>query len=47
MSQRKHFWLRLIGLAVILVLEFGPRLWQGAQFPTAGHPVATAANVAR
>ncbi len=27
MSQRAHFWLRVVGLAVILVAEFGPRLW--------------------
>jgi hypothetical protein len=27
MSERSHFWLRVIGLAVILAVEFGPRLW--------------------
>ncbi len=31
MSQRSHFWLRIIGLAVILAAEFGPRLWSSAQ----------------
>jgi hypothetical protein len=30
MSQRAHFWLRIVGLAVILAAEFGPRLWTGA-----------------
>lgn len=27
MSHRAHFWLRLVGLALILAAEFGPRLW--------------------
>jgi hypothetical protein len=31
LSQRSHFWLRLVGLAVILAAEFGPRLWSSAQ----------------
>jgi hypothetical protein len=31
MSQRSHFWLRVIGLTVILAAEFGPRLWNSAQ----------------
>lgn len=26
MSQRAHFWLRIVGLAVILAAEFGPRV---------------------
>ncbi len=30
MSQRAHFWLRIVGLAVILAAEFGPRLWTGS-----------------
>jgi hypothetical protein len=29
-SQRSHFWLRVAGLTLILVAEFGPRLWSGA-----------------
>jgi hypothetical protein len=33
MSERSHFWLRIAGLALILVAEFGPRLW--------GPPAAT------
>jgi hypothetical protein len=31
LSQRSHFWLRFLGLAVILAAEFGPRLWSSAQ----------------
>jgi len=27
MSQRAHFWLRIVGLAVIMAAEFAPRLW--------------------
>jgi len=27
MSQRAHFWLRILGLVAILAAEFGPRLW--------------------
>jgi hypothetical protein len=30
MSHRAHFWLRLVGLALILAAEFGPRLWTGS-----------------
>ena len=26
MSQRAHFWLRIVGLTLILAAEFGPRL---------------------
>ncbi|HEX4448834.1 MAG TPA: hypothetical protein VH044_18960 [Polyangiaceae bacterium] len=35
MSERSHFWLRVVGLAVILAAEFGPRLWTSAQAATA------------
>jgi hypothetical protein len=31
LSQRSHFWLRFVGLALILAAEFGPRLWSSAQ----------------
>jgi hypothetical protein len=27
MSERTHFWIRLVGFAVILSLQFGPRVW--------------------
>jgi hypothetical protein len=27
LTQRAHFWLRIVGLAVILSAQFGPRLW--------------------
>jgi uncharacterized membrane protein len=43
MSQRAHFWLRIVGLAVILAAEFGPRLrmaWTVS--PTAAPSSATA-----
>ena len=42
MSQRAHFWLRIVGLAVILTLEFGPRMWPQVA-PAASANVATAA----
>jgi hypothetical protein len=29
MSQRAHFWLRIVGLTLILAAEFGPRLLTG------------------
>jgi hypothetical protein len=31
LSQRSHFWLRFVGLAIILAAEFGPRLWSSTQ----------------
>jgi hypothetical protein len=34
MSDQAHFWLRVVGLSVILALEFGPRLWASPQAPT-------------
>jgi uncharacterized membrane protein len=40
MSQRAHFWLRIVGLALILAAEFGPRLWTGS--PTSAPSTATA-----
>jgi hypothetical protein len=40
MSERSHFWLRIVGLAVILAAQFGPKLWSPASTP------ATAARVA-
>jgi hypothetical protein len=33
MSQRAHFWLRIVGLSLILAAEFGPRLWTGSASP--------------
>ncbi|HLK41460.1 MAG TPA: hypothetical protein VKU41_32145 [Polyangiaceae bacterium] len=44
MSERAHFWVRLVGLALILAAQFVPRLWNGA--PLAPSPV-TAADIAR
>ncbi len=40
MSQRAHFWLRIVGLALILAAEFGPRLWTGS--PTSAPSTASA-----
>jgi hypothetical protein len=42
MTQRTHFWLRIVGIAVILALEFGPRVWTGWSANGSGR-VATAA----
>jgi hypothetical protein len=43
MSQKVHFWLRIVGLAVILALEFGPRVWTGVP-ANARAPIAAAAS---
>jgi hypothetical protein len=45
MTQRAHFWLRIVGLSVILAAEFGPRLWSVAA--TASPAPVAAAAVAR
>jgi hypothetical protein len=45
MSQQAHFWIRVIGLAVILAAQFAPRLLAGSAGPMA--PTVAAANVAR
>jgi hypothetical protein len=42
MTQRSHFWLRILGLAVIIAAQFGPRLWTAAA-ANAPAPVAAAA----
>jgi hypothetical protein len=42
LSQRSHFWLRFVGLALILAAEFGPRLWSSAQ-PAATAPLEVSA----
>jgi hypothetical protein len=42
MSQRAHFWLRIVGLAVILAAEFGPRLWTASTAPAPSNATATA-----
>ncbi len=34
MSQRAHFWLRIVGVTVILAAEFGPRLLTGVSSAT-------------
>ena len=40
MTQRAHFWLRIVGLAVILAAEFGPRMFESGAAPSAAHVVA-------
>ncbi|HXN33168.1 MAG TPA: hypothetical protein VN894_14955 [Polyangiaceae bacterium] len=34
MSQKLHFWLRILGLVVILALEFGPRILNAGPLPS-------------
>jgi hypothetical protein len=46
MEHRTHFWLRMLGIGVIVALQFGPRLWAYAAAASAQAPV-TAALVAR
>jgi hypothetical protein len=41
MTQRAHFWIRIVGVAVILAAEFGPRLVSTPSSATS-HAVATA-----
>jgi len=43
MSERMHLWLRIVGLAVILAAEFGPRLWN-ASSASSSAPVAAAVD---
>jgi hypothetical protein len=43
MSQRSHFWIRIVGLGLILAAEFGPRLWSSAQAGTPA-PIETASE---
>jgi hypothetical protein len=45
MSERAHFWLRIVALAVILAAEFGPRLTSGAGLAAPPARVAAAASV--
>jgi hypothetical protein len=42
LSPRSHFWLRFVGLAIILAAEFGPRLWSSAQTASAAPLEASA-----
>jgi len=44
MSERAHFWLRIVGLALILATQFGPRLIAGGSGASAR---VTAAAIAR
>jgi hypothetical protein len=42
MSERSHFWLRFVGVALILAAEFGPKLWSSAQAATSAPLEASA-----
>jgi hypothetical protein len=44
MSQRTHFWLRIVGLVVILALGFGPHVRTGPAAITAPARLAAASN---
>ena len=46
MSHRTHFWLRLVGLTLILAAEFGPRAWaaRAGSAPPAPAPMAAAGD---
>jgi hypothetical protein len=46
MTQRAHFWLRIVGLTLILAAEFGPRLWATGAAPAQSR-VAAAVDGAR
>jgi hypothetical protein len=46
MSQRSHFWLRIVGLTVILAAEFGPRLWSAGVSMTPAHAIAAVDHAA-
>lgn len=43
LSQRAHFWLRIVGLTVILACEFGPKLWANTAEPAPARMVAAVA----
>jgi hypothetical protein len=45
MSQRAHFWIRIIGLAAILAAQFGPRLWNAGTAGSQGASVAVAGEM--
>ena len=45
MSQKVHFWLRIVGLAVILALEFGPRVLSGGAVPSRARLVAATSSL--
>jgi len=48
MSQRAHFWLRILGVLAILAAEFGPRFWSAWSGGASGSlPSATTAVAGR
>jgi len=42
MSERTHFWIRLVGFVVILSLQFGSRVWTALTGQTPARMVAAA-----
>jgi hypothetical protein len=44
MSVRAHLWLRIVGLAIIIAAQFGPRMWTASTGANSGQ--AAAAKVA-
>jgi hypothetical protein len=47
MSARVHFWLRVVGVAVILALQFGPKLLASRTASAASAAIARAGVIAR
>jgi hypothetical protein len=45
MSQKVHFWLRIVGLVVILALEFGPRIVSSSAVPSRARLAAATTSV--
>lgn len=41
MTQKTHFWLRILGVVIILALEFGPRVLSSGPVPRARLAAAT------
>ena len=46
MSERTHFWIRLVGFAVILSLQFGSRVWTACTSQPGQAPAGMAAAMA-
>jgi len=43
MSVRAHLWLRILGLAIILAAQFGPKVWSASGASSAvGAKIASA-----
>jgi hypothetical protein len=44
MTEKLHFWLRIVGVGVILALEFGPRAWTACTMTAPTASVAAVTN---